>query len=79
MYCKCSYRNSVIKKQTWAAQRTEKRVNAGFVNGETAVEILQPQTSGLDYYFITAYYLEKRFGGPNMIKQKYKNRIPEVL
>lgn len=41
--------------------------------------ILQPQTSGLDYYFITAYYLEKRFGGPNMIKQKYKNRIPEVL
>lgn len=42
------------------------------------VIILEPQSSGLDYYFITAYYLEKKYGGPNMIKQKFKNRLPEV-
>ncbi|WP_369753288.1 hypothetical protein AB3G34_01800 [Flavobacterium sp. WC2409] len=41
--------------------------------------ILQPQKGGLDYYFITAYYLEKRLGGLNMIKQKYKNRLADVL
>ena len=42
------------------------------------VIILEPQNSGLDYYFITAYYLEKKYGGLNMIKQKFKNRLPEV-
>lgn len=42
------------------------------------VIILEPQNSGLDYYFITAYYLEKKYGGPNMIKNKFKNRLPEV-
>ena len=42
------------------------------------VIILEPQNSGLDYYFITAYYLEKKYGGPNMIKNKFKNRLPKV-
>ena len=42
------------------------------------VIILEPQSSGIDYYFITAYYLEKKYGGPNMIKNKFKNRLPIV-
>ncbi len=42
------------------------------------VIILEPQRSGQDYYFITAYYLEKKFGGPKMIKNKYKNKLEEV-
>lgn len=45
---------------------------------EQYVIILEPQRSGLDYYFITAYYLEKKYGGPNMIKKKYKNRLDIV-
>ncbi len=42
------------------------------------VIILQPQRSKLDYYFITAYYLEKKYGGPKMINNKYKNKLEEV-
>lgn len=45
---------------------------------EEYIIILEPQRSGTDYYFITAYYLEKKYGGPNMIKNKYKNRFEEV-
>ncbi|MEH6679434.1 MAG: hypothetical protein V7724_02745 [Sediminicola sp.] len=45
---------------------------------ENYIVILEPQRSGLDYYFITAYYLEKKFGGLNMIKNVYKNKLDEV-
>jgi hypothetical protein len=45
---------------------------------ENYIIILEPQRSGMDYYFITAYYLEKKYGGLNMIKNKYKNRLDEV-
>lgn len=45
---------------------------------ENYIVILEPQRSGLDYYFITAYYLEKQYGGPNMINKLYKKRLPEV-
>lgn len=46
---------------------------------EDYIIILEPQRSGQDYYFITAYYLEKKYGGLNMIKNKYKNKLDEVL
>ncbi|WP_163409120.1 hypothetical protein [Flavobacterium ajazii] len=46
---------------------------------ENYIIILEPQRSGQDYYFITAYYLEKKYGGLNMIKNKYKNKLDEVL
>ncbi|WBL25132.1 hypothetical protein [Zunongwangia sp. HGR-M22] len=42
------------------------------------VIILEPQRSGSDYYFITAYYLEKKYGGHKTIKNKYKNKLPEI-
>lgn len=45
---------------------------------ENYIIILEPQRSGQDYYFITAYYLEKKYGGLNMIKNKYKNRLDKV-
>ena len=45
---------------------------------EKYVIILEPQRSGLDYYFITAFYLEKKFGGLNMIKNKYRTKFNEV-
>lgn len=40
--------------------------------------ILEPQRSGKDYYFISAYYLEKKYGGLNMIKKKYENKLDIV-
>jgi hypothetical protein len=46
---------------------------------EKYILILEPQRSKMDYYFITAYYLEKKYGGPNMIKNKYKNKLEEVF
>lgn len=46
---------------------------------ENYIIILEPQRSGQDYYFITAYYLEKKYGGLNMIKNKYKNKLDIVL
>lgn len=42
------------------------------------VTILEPQRSGADYYLITAYYLEKKFGGHKTIEKKYKQRLPQV-
>ena len=45
--------------------------------GEGYIVILEPQRSGLDYYLLTAYYLnEKR--GKKQIKQKMKNRLPDI-
>ncbi len=44
---------------------------------EKYVIILEPQRSGLDYYLLTAYYLnEKR--GKKQIKQKMKNKLPYI-
>ncbi|KOP38676.1 MULTISPECIES: hypothetical protein [unclassified Flavobacterium] len=45
---------------------------------ENYIVILEPQRSGKDYYFITAYYLEKQYGGLNVIKQKFKNKLDKV-
>lgn len=45
---------------------------------ENYVIILEPQRSGLDYYLITAYYLEKKYGGPNTINKLYENKLNEV-
>jgi hypothetical protein len=45
---------------------------------ENYIIILEPQRSGLDYYFITAYYLEKKYGGLNMIKTVYKKKLDQV-
>jgi hypothetical protein len=45
---------------------------------ENYIIILEPQRSGLDYYFITAFYLENKFGGLKMIKTAYKNKLDIV-
>lgn len=45
---------------------------------ENYIIILEPQRSGLDYYLITAFYLEKKYGGPNMVKGLYKRKLQEV-
>lgn len=45
---------------------------------ENYLIILEPQRSGLDYYLITAYYLEKKYGGPNAVKSLYKRRLEVV-
>lgn len=41
------------------------------------VIVLEPQNSGLDYYLITAYHLNKAYGVKQM-KKKYKKRLPEI-
>lgn len=41
------------------------------------VVILQPQRSGLDYYLLTAYYLNEP-GGKKQIVSKQKKKLPEV-
>lgn len=45
---------------------------------ENYVIILEPQRSGLDYYLITAYYLEKKYGGPKTINNLYENKLTDV-
>lgn len=40
--------------------------------------ILEPQRSGLDYYLITAYYLEKSYGGAKPIKKMLKRKLDQV-
>lgn len=42
------------------------------------VIILQPQRSGLDYYLLTAYYLNEP-GGEKQIENKLKKKLDEVL
>ncbi|MDD4149658.1 MAG: hypothetical protein PHE33_06480 [Bacteroidales bacterium] len=44
---------------------------------ENHVIILEPQRSELDYYLISAYYLNEP-GGEKQIKNKYKKRLDEV-
>lgn len=41
------------------------------------VVVLEPQRSGTDYYLLTAYYLNKKYG-VKMMKKKLKKRLPEV-
>lgn len=57
-----------------------KNVTRTYIHNRTEdyVIILEPQRSGLDYYLITAYYLEKRYGGHKTISKKYKNRLPQT-
>lgn len=59
----------------------KKRLIRTFIYNEKKnyVIILEPQRSKKDYYFITAYYLEKKYGGPKTIKKAYKRRLNEVL
>jgi hypothetical protein len=45
---------------------------------EEYIVILEPHRSGLDYYLITAYYLEKIYGGPKSIKKIYDRRLDKV-
>jgi hypothetical protein len=42
------------------------------------VVILEPQNSGLDYYLLSAYYLNKSWATKNMLK-KMKKKLPSVL
>lgn len=42
------------------------------------VVILEPQNSGMDYYLLSAYYLNKSWAAKNMLK-KMKKRLPTVL
>ncbi|MDD7915485.1 hypothetical protein [Polaribacter ponticola] len=42
------------------------------------VVVLEPQNSGLDYYLITAYYLNKKYGLKQM-KKKMKNKLAKLL
>ncbi|MFV8280613.1 hypothetical protein ACNKXS_03665 [Christiangramia marina] len=42
------------------------------------VIILEPQRSGLDYYFITAYYLDKKLGGPKSIQKSMKRKLSVI-
>ncbi|WP_299099541.1 hypothetical protein [uncultured Winogradskyella sp.] len=42
------------------------------------VVVLEPQDSGLDYYLVTAYYLNKKYGLKQM-KNKMKNQLKELL
>ena len=41
------------------------------------VIILEPQRSGLDYYLLTAYYLNEK-KGKKQIKQKLKKKLPDI-
>lgn len=42
------------------------------------VIVLQPQNSGMDYYLLSAYYLNQSWAPKNM-KKKLKNKLPHVL
>lgn len=44
---------------------------------EKYVIVLEPQRSNIDYYLLTAYYLNEKRGLKQM-KQKYKNKLDEV-
>ncbi len=41
------------------------------------VIILEPQKSGRDYYFLTAYFLSEK-AGINQIESKSKKRLPDI-
>ena len=41
------------------------------------VIVLEPQRSGLDYYLLTAYYLDRAYG-EKQIQKKLKKRLPNI-
>lgn len=49
-----------------------------FDEAEKYVIVLEPYRKTNDYYLLTAYYLEKRKGGPKTIRKKYKRRLDKV-
>jgi len=42
------------------------------------VIVLEPQKSGLDYYLLTGYFLNRDYASKQM-KKKYKKRLPDIL
>lgn len=44
---------------------------------EQYVVILEPQRSGLDYYLLTAYYIDEKAGKKQM-KTKLKRKLDEI-
>ena len=42
------------------------------------VIVMEPQRSGMDYYLLSAYYLNREYG-EKMMKKKMKSRLPELL
>jgi len=42
------------------------------------VIVMEPQRSNLDYYLLTAYYLNRSYGEKEM-KKKMKNKLPDIL
>ncbi|MGO1729942.1 MAG: hypothetical protein ACTHY4_10080 [Flavobacteriaceae bacterium] len=49
-----------------------------FDEKEEYVIVLEPYRKTPDYYLLSAYYLEKKYGGPKTIRKKYKRRLGEV-
>lgn len=49
-----------------------------FDEKENYVIVLEPFRKTSDYYLLTAYYLEKKYGGHKTIKKKYENRLDKV-
>ncbi|MPM63916.1 hypothetical protein SDC9_110800 [bioreactor metagenome] len=49
-----------------------------FDEKENYVIVLEPYRSTKDYYLLSAYYLEEKYGGPKIIAKKYQRRLDEV-
>ncbi|PID94381.1 MAG: hypothetical protein CSA94_02260, partial [Bacteroidetes bacterium] len=49
-----------------------------FDEKENYVIVLEPFRTTNDYYLLSAYYLQKEYGGIKIIKKKYKRRLNEV-
>lgn len=50
-----------------------------FDEKENYVIVLEPYRKTPDYYLLSAYYLEKEYGGPKTIKKKYKRKLDEIF
>ncbi|MFT4755945.1 MAG: putative RNA-binding protein YlxR (DUF448 family) [Vicingaceae bacterium] len=61
-------------------QRKRKDVIRTYIlnQSEKYVVVLEPQRSGRDYYLLTAYYLNKKYG-LKQLKKKMKKKLDEVL
>ena len=73
--------NTSISIFSAVVRKNGKNVNRTFIFNQDKdyVIILEPQRSGLDYYFITAYYLDQKLGGPKSIRNIMKRKLPQVL
>lgn len=62
------------------SHKSKKNVIRTYIYNEDKkyVVILDPQRSKLDYYLVTAFYINKEYG-EKKIKKQYKNRLPEIL